>query len=124
MPVVKWQVDPERPVCIEMRLNSPLLVDAEVYVRQPDAATWQRVWKSEFAEGVPAGRIAITLDPLPVGADLLLAAYFFGARKTQYRAEFRVEQPDAGLPAAEIPPIAGTTGGRNAAAVEQEVELT
>lgn len=124
MPAVKWKVEPDRPICVEMRLNSPLLVDAEVYVRAPDAAKWQRVWKSEFAEGVPSGRIAITLDPLPVGTDLLLASYFFGAKKTQYRAEFRVEQPDAGLPAAEIPAITGTTGSRNAAAVEQEVELT
>lgn len=124
MPVVKWEVEPDRPICIEMRLNSPLLVDAEVYVRQPGAVKWQRVWKSEFAEDVPAGRIAITLDPLPAGAHLLLAAFFFGARKTQYRAEFRVDQPDADLPAAELAPITGTTGTRNSAAVEQEVELT
>ena len=44
MPVVKWEVEPDRPICIEMRLNSPLLVDAEVYVRQPGAVKWQRVW--------------------------------------------------------------------------------
>ena len=124
MPSLKWQVDPARPICIEMRLNSPLLVDAEVYVRQPGAVKWQRVWKSEFAEDVPAGRIGITLDPLPAGAHLLLAAFFFGARKTQYRAEFRVDQPDADLPAAEIEPITGTTGSRNSASVEQELELT
>lgn len=124
MPIVSWQVHPDQPICVEMRLNSPLLVDAEIYVRPPDAAKWQRVWKSEFAEEVPAGRILVTLDPLPPGARLLLAVFFFGARKTQYRAEFRVEQPDAGLPAADLPPISGTTGNRNAAAVEQEVELT
>lgn len=124
MAVVKWQVDPARPICVEMRLSSPLLVDAEIYVRPPGAERWQRVWKSEFAESVPAGRVAITLDPLPAGAHLLLAAFFFGARKTQYRAEFGVAQPDGALPAAEIPTITGTTGGRNSAAVEQEVALT
>ena len=123
MPIVTWQVDPERPICVELRVNSPLLVDVEIYVRPPDATRWQRVWKSELAESVPAGRIVVTLDPLPAGAHLLLAAFFFGARKTQYRAEFRVEQPDAGLPAADLPPVVGTTGSRNSAAVEQEVAL-
>ena len=123
MPVVQWQADPDRPICVEMRLNSPLLVDAEVYVRQPGAERWQRVWKSEFADDVPAGRITITLDPLPAGARLLLAAFFFGAKRTQYRAEFRVHQPDADLPEAELEPITGTTGNRNSAAIEQELEL-
>lgn len=124
MATVKWKVAPARPIDVEMRLNSPLLVDAEVYVRQPGAVKWQRVYKSEIGEDVPGGHVALTLDPLPAGSRLLLAAFFFGAKKTQFRAEFRVAQQGGEHPAAEIPPITDSTKGRNAAGVEVEVELT
>jgi hypothetical protein len=115
-------MDPNTPIDVTMRIDSPQVLVYRLWFKRPDDNAWTIFATGTDEDAASATGHAYQIGPLPSGSRISYQLIFSGNPQTTYRAEIVIAQGGEPLPGGEID-IEGTTDDGGVATAKGEVAL-
>lgn len=119
--IVKVTIDPKLPIAIRATFDTPLIINAQFFVREAGSQQWTPFFSSHVSEDVPTQVVESLVGPYKKDTSLLFTAVFSGATQTDFRTAITLSQDGAQV--GKTITLNGSTGAKNAKYAEQEVDL-